>query len=215
MMKLGVYAICKNEIENIRFWLECAKEADEAVIVDTGSTDGTWEVLQKSGIRCIKKIFSQFRFDDARNYALSLLPEDCDICLPLDPDMVISKGYCEALKKAWNANLGVLYIPMRYTQSNYVETHFCHSRKRCKWVYPTYEQLRFTGDEAKYDGVTIDHNYRYGRTAHYMIVGLAKLGMEENPNNPYCKAVYERSLKEYGRLSGTCEAAPTNESVTV
>ena len=49
-MKLCVYAICKNEIEYIQKWLESVKEADEIIVVDTGSTDGTWEILQKSGV---------------------------------------------------------------------------------------------------------------------------------------------------------------------
>jgi len=44
-IKLTVYAICKNEIENIEPWLKSFVEADYICILDTGSTDGTWEKL--------------------------------------------------------------------------------------------------------------------------------------------------------------------------
>jgi len=45
---LSVYAICKNEKDNIKKWLECFSKADYVCILDTGSTDGSWELLQES-----------------------------------------------------------------------------------------------------------------------------------------------------------------------
>ena len=72
--KLCVYAICKNEIKQIAQWLERVKEADVIVVLDTGSTDGTWELLQQKDIICAQKIINPFRFDVARNEALKLIP---------------------------------------------------------------------------------------------------------------------------------------------
>ena len=57
-MKLCVYAICKNEISNIERWLASVNEADDIIVLDTGSTDGTYELLQASGIKCYQKIFN-------------------------------------------------------------------------------------------------------------------------------------------------------------
>ena len=199
-MKLCIYAICKNEIKHINDWLECVKEADDVVIVDTGSTDGTWEILQKSGVRCEQVNISPFRFDEARNYALSLIPEDCDICLPLDPDMIITKGYCDKIKSVWKPGMGLLNIPMYFSGANYLGVRFVHARKNCKWVYPAYEQLRYIGATAQYSGVLIIHHYHKGRPAHFMAVELAKLAIEENPSDPYCKNAYELALKDYGNL---------------
>ena len=200
-MKLGIYAICKNEIDHIEKWLECVKEADEVVIVDTGSTDGTWEIIQKSGVKCEQKIFEPFRFDVARNYALSLVSEDCDICIPLDPDMSISKGYCNKLKNAWEDGLGLLYVPMYDVRTNVSGIRAIHKRKDCEWVYPTYEQIRYSGREKTCTDVIIYHDYYEGRPTHYMAVRLAKLGVEENPFDPYCIAMYERAVRDYGKFS--------------
>ena len=46
MNKICVYAICKNESQFVDRWYESMKEADEIVVVDTGSTDDTVEKLK-------------------------------------------------------------------------------------------------------------------------------------------------------------------------
>jgi hypothetical protein len=45
-IKIAVYGICKDEIVNIEKYIECFSKADYICILDTGSTDGTWEYLQ-------------------------------------------------------------------------------------------------------------------------------------------------------------------------
>jgi len=45
MYKICVYGICKNEINNLDRWLKWASNADYICLLDTGSTDGTWEKL--------------------------------------------------------------------------------------------------------------------------------------------------------------------------
>jgi len=44
-VKLAVYAICKDEIVDVEQWVKCFTEADYCCVLDTGSTDGTWEKL--------------------------------------------------------------------------------------------------------------------------------------------------------------------------
>jgi len=45
--KICIYAICKNEMKFVETWLNNMSEADYIVVLDTGSTDGTYEYLQK------------------------------------------------------------------------------------------------------------------------------------------------------------------------
>ena len=51
--KITVAAIVKNEAENVPTWVEAARScADEIVVVDTGSMDGTVERFADYGIKC-------------------------------------------------------------------------------------------------------------------------------------------------------------------
>ena len=45
--KVCVYAICKNEAKFVRRWMDSMREADWVVVLDTGSDDGTPEMLRK------------------------------------------------------------------------------------------------------------------------------------------------------------------------
>ena len=47
--KVCVYAICKNEEQFVDRWMESMSEADQVVVLDTGSDDGTVERLQARG----------------------------------------------------------------------------------------------------------------------------------------------------------------------
>ena len=47
MTKICVYAICKNEKEWINRWIDNMSEADYIVVLDTGSTDGSYEMLKE------------------------------------------------------------------------------------------------------------------------------------------------------------------------
>ena len=52
--RVCVYAICKNEAKFARRWMASMSEADDIVVLDTGSTDGTPELL-RSALRAIKE----------------------------------------------------------------------------------------------------------------------------------------------------------------
>ena len=43
--KIAIYAICKNEIKFVDQWIKSMIEADYICVLDTGSTDGTYEKL--------------------------------------------------------------------------------------------------------------------------------------------------------------------------
>lgn len=44
--KISIYAICKNEIKFIEKWLESMSESDYIAVLDTGSTDGSYDFLK-------------------------------------------------------------------------------------------------------------------------------------------------------------------------
>ena len=48
-MKIVVYAICKNEEKFVDRWMDSMLEADQVVVLDTGSTDGAAAHLRERG----------------------------------------------------------------------------------------------------------------------------------------------------------------------
>ena len=78
--KICVYAICKNESKFISQWLDNMSEADYIVVLDTGSTDGTFELLKEDPrvTRVEQKIINPWRFDVARNESMKLIPKDAE-----------------------------------------------------------------------------------------------------------------------------------------
>ena len=87
MITISLCMIVKNEEEVLERCLESAAGvADETIVVDTGSTDGTKEIAR----RCGAKVFDFAWTDDfaaARNYSFS--KASCDYLLWLDADDVL------------------------------------------------------------------------------------------------------------------------------
>ena len=68
MSLISVYIIAYNDAEKVRATVESALWADEVVVVDSWSTDGTAEVAASLGARVVQVQFTGF--GDLRNHAL-------------------------------------------------------------------------------------------------------------------------------------------------
>lgn len=144
-MKIAVYTVALNEIKNAPFWPIHAQEADFMFVADTGSTDGTQDMLQRMGVEVVPITVKPWRFDDARNTALALLPADIDVCISMDMDERLERGWREKLEAAWEP--GVTKIMHTYHWSHDKEgkpnyTFMCdriHARTGYHWRYPAHE----------------------------------------------------------------------------
>ena len=92
-MKIAVYTIALNEVKHVERWMNATKDADLRIVADAGSTDGTQELLRSMGAIVYDISVQPWRFDTARNTALSLVPADVDVCLSLDMDEVPSPNF--------------------------------------------------------------------------------------------------------------------------
>lgn len=104
--KICVYAIAKNEIKFINRWFNSVNEADYVCVLDTGSTDGSFQKFQELNIITEQKIYKNFRFDIARNDSMKLIPKDADICVCVDIDEEFEKGWSKIIKENWKSNTG-------------------------------------------------------------------------------------------------------------
>ena len=154
--KIAVYSIAKNEEKHIERWWSSTKEADYHVLVDTGSTDNTIEIAKSLGITVHQIHINPWRFDDARNAALALVPADADYCVAMDLDEIMLPGWYEKVQKAFVEGIDrpeYRFITAWDDKGNPV-TEFngfrIHRRNRMRWIYPIHEVLEcYDGEETR------------------------------------------------------------------
>ena len=79
---LTVIVLTLNEEANLPGCLECAKEADEVLVVDSGSTDDTLALAEAAGARVVHH--SMLDFADQHNFANAQARTDWVLCLDAD-----------------------------------------------------------------------------------------------------------------------------------
>lgn len=143
-MRVAVYTIAKNEEQFVERWAASAADADHILLVDTGSTDGTVETARD--LVTVQQILVRpWRFDDARNAALALVP-DVDLCIALDMDEVLLPGWRDHLEQ----------LPVNVTRPRYKYVWSwnddgtegltyggdkIHARQGYRWRHPVHETL--------------------------------------------------------------------------
>lgn len=148
MIKVCVYAISKNEMKFAARWLEAVKEADYVCVLDTGSTDGTYEFLKNAGVIVEQKIYKNFRFDVARNDSLKLIPNDADVCFCIDLDEIPRAGWADEIRNNWKPNTGIARY--RYTwnfnpdgsEGIVFYAGKIHKNGAYVWTHPVHEVLK-------------------------------------------------------------------------
>ena len=99
-MKLSVIIITKNEAANIAACLKSVAFADEFIVVDSGSTDGTVELAQALGARV--EITSDWPgFGPQKNRALDLATGDW--ILSIDADERVTPELAREIQEALRA----------------------------------------------------------------------------------------------------------------
>ncbi|MTI47166.1 tetratricopeptide repeat-containing glycosyltransferase [Sporosalibacterium faouarense] len=190
--KICVYAISKNEEQFVDRWMDSVSEADMVVVLDTGSEDNTVEKLRQKGAIVYEKIISPWRFDKARNIALSHVPEDVDICVCNDLDEVFESGWRQKLESAWSS---------KYTRARYLFTSSYNSDKTPKkqypmekihcrhnfhWIHPVHEILEYSGtkdDKTVWvNGLVLNH-YPDKTKSRSQYLPLLELSAKENPQD--------------------------------
>lgn len=152
-MKIGIYCPAKNELKHVDEWYKSCKQADIICVADTGSTDGTKEKMIKLGVKVTDLRIIPWRFDDAFNFAMALLPDDVDVCIRLDLDERLQPGWRKALEKAWTAETTRLRYPYVWnwnpdgTPGRQWYGDRIHARSGYRWMGATHEGLCSRGPE--------------------------------------------------------------------
>lgn len=189
-MKVCVYAISKNESKFVERWVESMREADEIFVLDTGSTDDTVEKLKNNGVKVKVHKFKMFRFDEARNMSLNMVPQDFDVCVCTDLDEVFTKGWRKQLEQVWTQ--GINRAKYRYVW-NYNQdgsegyifySDKIHSRNGFYWTHPVHEVLstKENINAVLIPNVTLEHHADiYKSRSQYL--QLLELSIKEDPHD--------------------------------
>lgn len=164
-VKICTYAICKNELKFVDDWLENIWDyghgSDYICVLDTGSTDGTFERLRAKGnslgipedhLILEQREIKPWRFDVARNESMKLIPspELVDYCYCIDLDELIISDFWTDLRKKVFEHPDAQRIFYRYAWSHdeisgepklvflYDKTH---GPVGWKWFSPCHERL--------------------------------------------------------------------------
>lgn len=211
-LKIAVYAISKNEEKHVARFCEAAKEADMIVIADTGSTDATVELAKKHGAIVHNILVTPWRFDVARNTALSLVPGDVDVCVSMDLDEILQPGWRDVIEKAWKKDTTrIAYnfdngdqLPFMqnkiHARSGYVWKWICHEWPMADRITEVSETVDFVMAKHKPDREKCRKQY----------LGLIYACAIEEPESPrhatyyarelYHQGFYEQAISEFTRL---------------
>ena len=208
-MRIAVYAICKNESQFVDRWMDSMSEADQVVVLDTGSEDGTVERLRARGAQVTVERILPWRFDAARNRSLELVPEDVDLCVCTDLDEAFHPGWREALERAWRPGCGRAPHPStsRCQQGGSEGGGFwsdkIHARRGYRWVHPVHEVLQWEGEGAPgptvaAEGIQLDH-HPDPEKSRGQYLPLLELSVAEAPEDDRNTHYLGREYLFYGR----------------
>jgi glycosyltransferase involved in cell wall biosynthesis len=157
-LKIGIAVIAKNEADRIGRLLMGATFADEIVVVDSGSTDGTQALCEKMGA---KVLFNEWPgYAAQKQFALEAMTADW--ILNLDADEVISEELAREIK---------------YVTANVQPDVCAFSMPRLSWYlgrwikhggwYPDRKVRLVRRGQGKWDGDTLhEHLVTDGKTLH-------------------------------------------------
>ncbi len=133
-MKLSVAMIVKNEEVMLGACLDSVREADEIVVVDTGSTDKTVEIAK----RRLCQVFTDYTWCDdfagARNHAISKCTGDW--ILTIDADDTLAPGGMKKIRTAIAKNPEALCLNVEYKTAGGQNVHNIPVvYQKCKGVF--------------------------------------------------------------------------------
>jgi glycosyltransferase involved in cell wall biosynthesis len=220
MITISLCVIVKNEQDVIGRCLDSAKDlVDEIIIVDTGSTDNTKEIVK----RYTDKVFD-FRwvndFSAARNYSFSKATKD--FILWLDADDVILECDRERFKELkQNLNDEVDVVMMKYNVGfdengdvilSYFRERLSKRTNNYKWMEPVHEYLQIGGNiinsevcitHKKEQIPEKDRNLHIYKKFLYMGKTLTPRGLYYYARELYYDEKYRDAIKYFNRFLDT------------
>ena len=203
-MITAAYTICKNELKYVEKWLYYTKDFTYRCILDTGSTDGTYEAFADaaktdSNLILEQKTFTPWKFDVARKYNLAMVPQEVNWCLSPDLDEYFSINVLDEMKKTISERPDVTNIAcdrldlysytVRVGPPNMLPTNKIHRRHDYTWSQPIYEHLIYAGPnkyevEIYNDDIYLIHDQDFKKQVRSdLYIRMLREEYDTNPTN--------------------------------
>jgi len=150
MSQISGMVICKNEVKRIADCLKSLSFCDEIIVIDSGSTDGTLEILRDHKVRLIERPFISWndQKDFGRNEA------SCEWVLNIDADEIVTPELRDELLRLVQdpskARIAGARMPFR--------THFRDRWVRTCGYYPDFHLRLIRKDRGYWDRNSVhDH----------------------------------------------------------
>jgi len=195
-MKVTLYAICKNEEKNINKFIENSKKFFHTIVVDTGSTDNTVQLLKDAGIEVYEhpQTREEFDFSVARNQALSYVKTDWAFSLDFNEDVDdLFLGGFDVVADEFTA-----FNHQRYDKDGDNEptigqaSHIrFHRTKNYTWKNAVHEVPFFVPTESHLNEVSVDTSIKITKSIHKRIdkelfyISICEREIEKDPKNIY------------------------------
>jgi glycosyltransferase involved in cell wall biosynthesis len=161
MKQLSVVIITKNEERNIKRCLESVLSiADEIVIVDSFSTDGTLEIANQFNAKVIQQEF--LGYIQQKNFAIQQATHD--FILSLDADEALSTELQQSIAKAKSETNGDAYTMSRLTS-------YCGQWIKHGGWYPDRKIRLFNRKVARWGGVNPHDKIEAESTVEIKLIG--------------------------------------------
>jgi len=202
-MKICVYTIALNEIQQCDRWAASCADADYRIVADTGSSDHTVEKLTALGVTVHAIRQDPWRFDHARNQALALCPADADVCISLDMDEYLMPGWRQAVEAAWQADttrLAYRYVFDVDSGSPGFWVNKIHARHGYTWRRPVHETVFCTHENECESIVHADlilQQQDINKSTRNNYLPLLKIAHAEDPQDAQIAFWYARDLVSY------------------
>ncbi len=160
--------ITRNEAANVAAALETVSWADEIIVVDAESTDGTAAIASQTAARVVTRPWPGYV--EQKNYAASLATHDW--ILSLDADERVTPALAASIRQALTAEPAAAAYRMRrltwhlgrwITSTDWYPDYQArlYDRRRAQWKgRHVHEGLAVDGHTATLDGVLQHHPYR-------------------------------------------------------
>ena len=206
-MKIAVYAICKNEAKHVERFMRSCSGADGIYLLDTGSTDNTVDLARSLGAIVDTISLNPWRFDQARNECMKMVPFDFDLLIALDLDEIMPDGWRGCIERAWSPGVTSLRYEFAWSHKPdgspdliYWATKI-HSRHGWSWRHPVHEVLKYSGDipEVARDCSMLVHHWPDKTKSRSSYLPLLELSVREDPSDDRNAHYYARELLFHGK----------------